>query len=392
VKILHTVEFYTPSVGGMQEVVRQLSERLVRMGHDVAVATSFLPGRKDGPINGVKIIPFRIRGNLVKGLSGEVDSYREYLLRSDFDVVINFAAQQWATDAALEMLDKIGAKKIFVPTGFSRLHSPEYKAYYDSMKTWMKQYDMNVFQSERYQDVRFARESGVTRIVLIPNGAGRDEFSRRTNLDVRNRLGISRNHFLILHVGSHTGTKGHGRAIEIFKRAEIRDATFLIVANRSEGGCFQRCRREALTYRLSPNRLLRRKQLIVAELSREETVEAYHEADLFLFPSAVECSPLVLFECMASRTPYLTTDAGNAEEIIEWSKGGMLLPRLPAGPRGAQVDVRGSAELLEWMTRHPEKREAMASSGYTAWEKRFTWETIVLQYENLYSKLAGEIR
>ena len=41
-KILHTVEFYHPSVGGMQEVVKQLSERLVRLGHNVTVATSQL--------------------------------------------------------------------------------------------------------------------------------------------------------------------------------------------------------------------------------------------------------------------------------------------------------------------------------------------------------------
>jgi L-malate glycosyltransferase len=34
-KILHCVESYYPSIGGMQAVVRQLSERLVKMGHEV---------------------------------------------------------------------------------------------------------------------------------------------------------------------------------------------------------------------------------------------------------------------------------------------------------------------------------------------------------------------
>jgi len=38
-KILHTVESYTPSINGMQQVVKQLSERLVLLGHDVTVAT-----------------------------------------------------------------------------------------------------------------------------------------------------------------------------------------------------------------------------------------------------------------------------------------------------------------------------------------------------------------
>ena len=41
-KILHTVELYHPSQGGMQEVVKQISERLVKLGHEVTVATTKL--------------------------------------------------------------------------------------------------------------------------------------------------------------------------------------------------------------------------------------------------------------------------------------------------------------------------------------------------------------
>jgi glycogen synthase len=36
-KILHTVEFYSPSTGGAQEVVKQLSERMAEKGHVVTV-------------------------------------------------------------------------------------------------------------------------------------------------------------------------------------------------------------------------------------------------------------------------------------------------------------------------------------------------------------------
>jgi len=43
--ILHCVESYYPSVGGMQEVVKQLSERLVKLGHAVKVATRNNPDR-----------------------------------------------------------------------------------------------------------------------------------------------------------------------------------------------------------------------------------------------------------------------------------------------------------------------------------------------------------
>ena len=121
-KILHTVELYFPSTGGIQEAVRQISENLVKAGHSVTVATSKLPNRKSNVINGVSIEEFEISGNLVRGITGEVKKYQNYLLNSDFDIIANFAAQQWTVDCTFPIIDKIKAKKVFVPTGFSGLY------------------------------------------------------------------------------------------------------------------------------------------------------------------------------------------------------------------------------------------------------------------------------
>jgi glycogen synthase len=56
--ILHTTEFYPPSLGGSQEVVRQLSDRLAARGHHVTVATSTMPKRPWTELNGVTIKEF----------------------------------------------------------------------------------------------------------------------------------------------------------------------------------------------------------------------------------------------------------------------------------------------------------------------------------------------
>ena len=129
------------------------------------------------------------------------------------------------------------------------------------------------------------------------------------------------------------------------------------------------------------------KRLLIRSLSREETVAAYQEADLFLFPSNIECSPLVLFECMASRTPFLTTDVGNSAEIIEWSRGaGMLLPTSKNGVGDARADIKGSAKMLERIFRDGPGRREMADRGFEAWQERFGWEKITGEYEALYSR------
>ena len=92
-RILFACELYEPSVGGVQEVVRQISVRLVERGHQVTVATSHLPGRSGENITGVRIAAFNVAGNLVSGMRGDVDAYRNFVLQGNYDVYMVKAAQ-----------------------------------------------------------------------------------------------------------------------------------------------------------------------------------------------------------------------------------------------------------------------------------------------------------
>jgi glycosyltransferase involved in cell wall biosynthesis len=413
-KILHTVESYTPLINGMSEVVRQLSERLVAAGHEVTVATGVAPERAGTDLRGVRVVEFAVSGNAVSGFCGDADSYERFLLDSSFDVITNFAAQQWATDLVLPLLPKIAGRKVFVPTGFSGLHSRRFREYYRKMPQYMNHYDMNVFLSDHYRDVSFARHHGITRQMLIPNGAAAGEFLAPFS-DVRLQLGIPAGHFLILHVGSHTWLKGHEEAMEIFSRADIPHATLLMVGNEPSGGCGALCNGRADRLNATAGFRADDRRIVVTELSRRDTVAAYQTADMFLFPSNIECSPIVLFECMASRTPFLVTDVGNSAEIIAWSGGaGLLLPSDPptflprygnllgrcrekvrmmlgqsADLAAVRANISGSAALLTTLYRDLAGREKMAHDGFLSWQKSFTWEAIAAEYEKLYRNLTG---
>lgn len=377
VKILCTSHSYYPSVGGVQEAVKQIGEFLATWGHEVVVATAKDSHRKEMVINEVKIAEFAVSGNLVVGMTGETTKYQEFLLNGDFDIVINFAAQQWATDLTLQLLPRIKAKKIFVPTGFSGLYNPDYQNYFQSMKLWLGQYDMNVFLGNDYRDINFAKDCGVKRLIVIPNGASFKEFSIPTNIDTRRKLQITTDTFFILHVGSHTGAKGHAEAREIFSRADIPNSVFVIIGNDHPGGCLKECVMAASTNR----------KIIITFLTRPETVAAFKQADLFLFPSNIECSPIVLFEAMAAKTPFLTTDVGNAREIVSWTKGGMLLPteKLIEKKRlgYSRAKIGESVQVLKRIYTDKARRKRMARDGYAAWKKKFTWEKITRQYETL---------
>lgn len=60
-KIAQICPRYSPDIGGVETHVKEISERLVRAGHDVEVITTDPTGRlsKRETINGVKVIRFR---------------------------------------------------------------------------------------------------------------------------------------------------------------------------------------------------------------------------------------------------------------------------------------------------------------------------------------------
>lgn len=386
-RILHTVEFYEPSKGGAQEVVRQLSERLVNLGHQVTVATTKLPERKKTTINGVKIVEFAISGNEVRGYEGETEKYKQYLVESKFDVIMNYAAQQWATDLFFDVIDQVQAKKILVPCGFSGLYEPAYKEYFKKIPSILRKYDATVYLASHYRDIDFAKKHGIKKTYIIPNGAGEDEFLSSNKYDIRQKLGIPAGDFLITTIGTHTGVKGHKEAIEIYKKANIPNSQLIINGNGTTGGCAKSCKQMALRFNLNPNSWRKKVKVKIIDLPRERLVALLKASDLFLFPSNIEASPIVLFEAAASKTPFLAADVGNTEEIAKWTEGGKILPTNKDEHGYSHVDIKASAKQLTDLYNNKQLREKMAKKGFENWQKKFSWEKIAKQYEGLYKRV-----
>ncbi len=385
-RILHTGELYSPNVGGAQEVIKQISERLVKRGHEVTVATGKLAERRRSIIHGVRVEEFSLAGNAVDGFRGEAKRYQEFLLNADFDLMMNYAAQQWATDLVFPILDKLTYCRILAPCGFSGLFIPQYASYFTRIPEIMKQYDHLIFHSNMYRDIEFARKHGLEHYTVIPNGASEGEF-RHVDSGFRQRYGISGNIPLILTVGSHTGLKGHALVTKAFYRARIGQAVLIIVGNPSYNrGCLPDCKKRAWLTRIVS---LGRKRVLLLNPVREDVIAAYHAADLFVFGSRVECSPVVLFEAMASKTPFVTVACGNAEEIVNWSQGGTVIPTIHHSDGSVEADPIIMAHAIEDLINNPKECHRLGEGGYKSWRGQFTWEKIALKYERLYQTLVN---
>ena len=383
-RILHTVEFYHPSKGGAQEVVRQVSEQLVKRGHQVCVATTRLEERGSRYINGVQIEEFRISGNVTYGLQGELERYQKFLVEGQFDVMMNYAAQEWTADLAFPLLDRLSIVKVLVPCGFSGLYHPAYQRYYEEMPKVMQKYDALVFHASQYRDIEFAREHVMRHMQIIPNGASREEFET-SQPSFRKRYHVPEQTPLLLSVGSHTGYKGHDVVLKAFHQARISSATLALIGNTPDrGGCWMECKIRSTGINLSG---LGRKRVILLDPPRSELVAAYQAADLFVFASNIEYSPLVLFEAMASHTPFLSNACGNAAEIAGWSKGGIIVETEPWTFGRVKTKPEILARAIKDLLKKPDLRQQMANAGYAAWQERFTWEKIAREYEELYMSL-----
>lgn len=388
-RVLLCCEQYAPSVGGVQEVMRQIAERLAQRGFVVTVATSVHPRRAPVEmLNGVRVVSFPINGNRVHGITGPVADYQSFLKDGGYDAILIKAAQQWTFDAAVDVIDALQARKVFIPCGFSGLHDHRYSAYFADMPGWLRRFDELVFYSDTYQDITFARAHGLHNLHVIPNGVDEREFKDTDAGDVRSALGIAATDDIVLSVGSMIMAKGHWEVVRAFRQARLaRPATLVINGNHPHGGfvsSLKRLVKHALTGRwpirfeaalalLSPG-----KKVLIVDLPRDELIKLYNAANLFVFASHVEYSPLVLFEAAASSTPFIASDAGNSREIAAWTEAGIVIGRREG--RGRACEVSEIRKAIESMLTEPGLAARGTAGRVAILSQGFTWDRIVDKY------------
>ncbi|MHB8578569.1 MAG: FkbM family methyltransferase [Ignavibacteriaceae bacterium] len=366
--ILHTVEFYNPHVGGAEIVMQELSERLVKRGHSVSVATTKIEERNIKKLNGVNIVEFDIKGSLSNGVvGGDIAKYQNFIAYNPADIMMNYAAQQWATDITFSVIGKIYNKRVNIvaPCGYSALKDsktlrwPNFKQYFNEfIPKVIPLYDAAIYHSTNYQDYQFANDHKFTNSVIIPNGVAEEEFESNSNINFRQKYKI-KNKFMGLCVANYYKDKGHERIIRSLKEISRTDLTIVFIGNDGK----------ELNYlkKISENLDV----IFLQDISREDTVAAFHQADIFLFGSQIEAFPIVILEAKASKTPFVSTNCGNVKDL----KGGIV------------CDENTLASSINYVLDNETIRKNLGLEGYSEWKEKFTWESVVDRYEELYLRL-----
>jgi glycosyltransferase involved in cell wall biosynthesis len=398
-------------------------------------------------LNGVHIEEFSVVGNGIRGMKGEIERYQDFVNNVEVDAILIKAAQQWTFDALWSVLDQIKARKVFIPCGFSGLYQPAYTAYFKQLPDILKLFDHLIFYASQYRDIEFVRNHGMHHFTIIPNGASETEFEVPGDPFFRQRYNINEESFLFLTVGSLTGMKGHLEVTEAFANLNTgnRPAALLLNGNFPAlplvvtGNEYKKNKRRQRQLRRSidfvsrlreillikgwsrlielavsfvkrkltwfpvtciplklanplrywieeANKQFPLKQTLLLDLPRDELVQAFKNADLFVFASNIEYSPLVLFESAAAGTPFLSVPVGNAEEIAEWTGCGIICPGKVDSKGYTRVSPKVLAAYMKDTMNSPHLLKELGQIGYNRWKEKYSWAKIVVDYEKI---LAG---
>ena len=280
---------------------------------------------------------------------------------------MNYAAQQWATDLAFFSLEATKGKRVNViaPCGYSALENaktlrwPQFEEYFrETIPMAIPLYDAAIYHSSMYKDYEFATLHGFSNSIVIPNGVDEDEFGASSKIDFRSKYGV-RTAYVGLCVGNYYQNKGQDRVIDAVRQMGRKDFTMVFIGR--EGGLLPELRSRATGLNVK----------FLLDIPRADTIAAFHGADICLFGSQIEASPLVIIEAKASRTPFVSTDCGN---VREW-KGGIVC---------SPVEMASYANRL---LDDAALRRRLAEEGYREWKEKLTWNGVVDRYEELYLSL-----
>lgn len=229
--------------------------------------------------------------------------------------------------------------------------------------------DAFVAVSERDRQ-RMIKLEGVPaeKIVLLPNPYVPREREAEHSLDVRERFAIPAAAPVVGTVAVLRPQKALHVLVDAFHALSERLPEARLVIG-GHGPCGPELERQAARLGIGDR---------VHFAGYLEDVAAFlRSVDVAAMSSDYEGSPLFALECMAHRTPLVSTDVGNIAEILGDGHGVQIVPR---------GDADALAHALEELLRDPAKRAAQSDLAATRL-RPYEIDSVVREFAGLYEEL-----
>ncbi len=222
------------------------------------------------------------------------------------------------------------------------------------------------------------KESGknATSVKLINNGIDTSIFLRtQSRQQLRSALRIPENALLITKVANYIPYKGHAdllRALNLIS-TKLPKNWRLVCAGRDDGP-LQTLKTQAKQLGLVEN--------ILWLESRDDIPDILCSSDIGVLSSHEEGSSNAILECMAAGLPVIATKVGGNPELLENGLTGILV---------SPSDCDALADALLQLATDPQRRTSMGAAGKIRVAQKFSIESCVRGYQQIYSGLVKNV-
>ena len=297
-KILQVCPKYYPAIGGVEEHVRNISERLAKQ-HQVIVFAGDPAGKlpREEEINGVLVRRFK---SFSPG-----DAYHfslemaQALRKSHFDIVHGHSYH--ALPLFFARYARAG-KFVVTPHYHGRGHTPLRDLLLKLYKPFGKgifAQAHNIIAVSQYEKERLVGDFNIdkNKVIVIPNGVDLTEFSNLR--EVRKEPGT------ILYVGRLEEYKGVQHIIRALPLLDKGFRLDIVGKGPYKGRLVELVDRLGLNDRVS----------FYQDLPREELLKMYARSGVFVLLSRHESFSIVIAEALAAKTPCIVA---NTSALTEW--------------------------------------------------------------------------
>ncbi len=398
-RLLHVTHQYPPAVGGAERYIADLSEGLVKRGHQVDVYTSravdYHTWRNDLPvretIEGVDIYRFNAwprrrhtwrmleiglrnywpkrspwlqplifygNGPVAPGLFWTI------LRRAhDYDL-IHISQLHYAHAATAYAAAKLRGMTIVVTP---HLHAEQRQTYdVDYLRAVLHGSQMILADTDGERE--FLVDQGFPAIKVVTGGSGSnlDHFPPRDPATARTQLGLPADAFVVLFLGRKTPYKGLEATLQAFARLRRTHPHAYLVAMGPE---------TAESQQLWQTQGVPEQVIVYGQVEDDARLAALTAADVLLLPSIGEAFGIVYLEAWAYGKPVIGAPIRAVSALIDEGVNGWLI---------APERIEAITTRLAWLADHPAEARTIGEAGRTKLHKRYTTQRIAELVEGVY--------
>lgn len=364
--IVHITGYYPPHLGGMEYRTKDIAEMSAAHGHNVQVLTSDI-GCKTGKLPDGLNLKVRYLKSIEFAHTPLSPMLFFRLLRIPRDSIVHLHIAH----ALISEITYLACKLRGIPyvatihldvssSGSFGFLLPVYKKYFLS-RVIRNACTVTVLTKDYKRLVSDKYLIPQARIVIVPNGT---RFTAATNrkktlhAPVRllfvGRLSVQKNIPLLIS------------AIDICINRYTMPVRLTIAGSGEKEDDIRKMIRELR---------LEKHISLVGEVSAGEAQQLYRSCDIFILPSKEESFGTVIIEAMASGIPVIATNIVAVRNTIRNNQNGLLVNQSPD-------DVAAAIRLL---TKNAVLRKRLITNGLRT-VKKYNWEKIVGQFEDIYRK------